>query len=67
MLIRRGETRLFVNINDLRIFNEPMSQGLLMAPLEFMPCFEIALKRITDSIILLGEIEFGFIRFLFLF
>ena len=61
LLIRRGETRLIVNINDIRLFNEGLSRGydvsflvhhrLLMTPLDYLPPFETALRRMVDTLL----------------
>ena len=46
-MLREDETRLIVNIDDLRGYNREFSDGLLKEPSDFLPAFEEALKRLV--------------------
>lgn len=43
-ILRKGEKRLIVSIDELREFNTDLWRGLLDEPSEFLPAFEQALK-----------------------
>ncbi|KAJ4476585.1 MCM2/3/5 family-domain-containing protein [Lentinula aciculospora] len=44
-MIRKDQTRLIVNIDDLRDYNREYADGLLKKPIEYFPAFEIGLKN----------------------
>ncbi|KAJ3718462.1 ATP dependent DNA helicase [Lentinula raphanica] len=45
MMIRMEQTRLIVNIDDLRDYNREYADGLLKKPIEYFPAFETGLKN----------------------
>jgi len=49
-MLRTGETRLIVNIDDLRDFNREYANGLLKDPVDFAPAFDDALLRIVKRV-----------------
>ncbi|KAJ3933024.1 MAG: MCM2/3/5 family-domain-containing protein [Lentinula lateritia] len=44
-MIRKDQTRLIVNIDDLRDYNREYADGLLKKPIDYFPAFEIGLKN----------------------
>lgn len=52
-MLRTEQTRLIVNIDDLRDYNREFSEGLLKNPVEFLPAFDdallIAISRASDK------------------
>ncbi|KAJ3784282.1 MCM2/3/5 family-domain-containing protein [Lentinula aff. detonsa] len=44
-MIRKNQTRLIVNIDDLRDYNREYADGLLKKPIEYFPAFETGLKN----------------------
>ena len=42
-MLRQDETRLVINLDDLRDFNREYADGLLRQPMEFLPAFDEAL------------------------
>lgn len=49
-MLRTGETRLIVNIDDLRDFNREYANGLLKDPTDYVPAFDDALMRIVKRV-----------------
>ncbi|KAL0950726.1 hypothetical protein HGRIS_007502 [Hohenbuehelia grisea] len=49
-LLRTEESRLIVNIDDLRDYNREFADGLLKQPVDFMPAFEDALVTIIQRV-----------------
>lgn len=48
-MLRNDQTRLIVNIDDLRDYNREYADGLLKRPVEFLPAFEDALKNVIQQ------------------
>lgn len=48
-LISSGQTRLMLNIDDLRGWNREIAQNFMRRPAEFLPAFEEALRDIITS------------------
>ncbi|KAJ7770912.1 MCM2/3/5 family-domain-containing protein [Mycena maculata] len=46
-LLRTDQTRLIVNIDDLRDYNRQYADGLLKQPVEYLPAFEKALLAVA--------------------
>ncbi|KIY47064.1 MCM-domain-containing protein [Fistulina hepatica ATCC 64428] len=46
-MLRQDETRLIVNIDDLRDFRREFADGLLKSPIEFIPAFDDALLNVV--------------------
>jgi DNA replication licensing factor MCM3 len=49
-LLRTEQTRLIVNIDDLRDYNREYADGLLKQPVDFLPAFDDALVNIVTQI-----------------
>jgi DNA replication licensing factor MCM3 len=49
-MLKSNERRLVVNINDIRVANPEMANGLLQSPLEWLPPLETALKEVSMSL-----------------
>ncbi|KAJ7630534.1 MCM2/3/5 family-domain-containing protein [Roridomyces roridus] len=47
-LLRTGQTRLIVNIDDLRDYNREYADGLLKQPIDYLPAFEKALADVVE-------------------
>ena len=47
-LLRADETRLIVNIDDLRDYNRDFANGLLKQPVDYLPAFEKALYLVIQ-------------------
>jgi DNA replication licensing factor MCM3 len=47
-MLRAGQTRLIVNIDDLRDYNRDFANGLLKQPAEYLPAFEAALFKVIE-------------------
>ncbi|KAF7320189.1 DNA helicase [Mycena kentingensis (nom. inval.)] len=47
-LLRAGETRLIVNIDDLRDYDRKHADGLLKQPVDYLPAFEKALADVIN-------------------
>ncbi|KAJ7225940.1 MCM2/3/5 family-domain-containing protein [Mycena pura] len=47
-LLRTDETRLIVNIDDLRDYNRDFANGLLKQPVDYLPAFENALRLVIQ-------------------
>ncbi|KIJ45741.1 hypothetical protein M422DRAFT_778920 [Sphaerobolus stellatus SS14] len=50
-IIRLNETRLIVNVDDLRDYNREYADGLLKQPIEFMPAFDSALTQVIRLVV----------------
>lgn len=48
-MLRNDQTRLVVNIDDLRDYNREFADGLLKQPFEFLPAFEAALTTLVEG------------------
>ncbi|KAJ3260941.1 MCM DNA helicase complex subunit [Boothiomyces macroporosus] len=49
-MIEKEQKRLIVNLNHLRSYNSEYAQGILDAPIDFLPPFELALKEIVATL-----------------
>ncbi|EGO04758.1 hypothetical protein SERLA73DRAFT_82495 [Serpula lacrymans var. lacrymans S7.3] len=49
-MIQRDQTRLVVNIDDLRDYNREFADGLLKHPVDFLPAFDGALVSIVQQV-----------------
>ncbi|KAF8559368.1 ATP dependent DNA helicase [Imleria badia] len=49
-LLRTEQTRLIVNIDDLRDYNREYADGLLKQPVDFLPAFDDALVNIVTQV-----------------
>jgi DNA replication licensing factor MCM3 len=49
-MLRAGQTRLIVNIDDLRDYNREFANGLLKEPTDFLPAFEEALLQVIKRV-----------------
>lgn len=49
-MLREDETRLIVNIDDLRDYNRESADGLLKSPTDYFPAIEEALKTVLDRL-----------------
>ncbi|KIJ68703.1 hypothetical protein HYDPIDRAFT_173365 [Hydnomerulius pinastri MD-312] len=49
-LLRTEQTRLIVNIDDLRDYNREYADGLLKQPVDFLPAFDEALVNIVTQV-----------------
>jgi DNA replication licensing factor MCM3 len=49
-LLRTDQTRLIVNIDDLRDYNREFADGLLKQPTDFIPAFEDALLNVVKTV-----------------
>lgn len=50
-LIRTDQTRLIVNLDDLRDLKRHLTDGLLRQPVEYMPAFETALMEVIKLVV----------------
>lgn len=48
-MLRADQTRLIVNIDDLRDYNREFADGLLKQPMDFLPAFDEALVEIVTQ------------------
>ncbi|KII93706.1 hypothetical protein PLICRDRAFT_102086 [Plicaturopsis crispa FD-325 SS-3] len=48
-MLRTDQTRLIINIDDLRDYNREFADGLLKQPVEFLPAFDDALVNIIQQ------------------
>src|SRR5690554_4499079 len=48
-MLERGDTRLIVNISDIRQHNSDLSQGLLRRPMEFFMPLQTAVQELALS------------------
>lgn len=49
-MLRTDQTRLIVNIDDLRDYNRDFADGLLKQPIDFLPAFDDALVNIVTQV-----------------
>lgn len=49
-MLRQGQTRLLVNLDDLRDYKRDFADGLLRNPTEYLPAFDDALAEIFNRI-----------------
>ncbi|KAE9401976.1 ATP dependent DNA helicase [Gymnopus androsaceus JB14] len=49
-MIRKDQTRLIVNIDDLRDYNREYADGLLKKPIDYFPAFETGLKTAITTV-----------------
>ncbi|KAF8845371.1 MCM-domain-containing protein [Paxillus ammoniavirescens] len=49
-ILRTEQTRLIVNIDDLRDYNREFADGLLKQPVDFLPAFDDALVNIVTQV-----------------
>jgi DNA replication licensing factor MCM3 len=49
-MLRTEQTRLIVNIDDLRDYNREFADGLLKQPVEYLPAFDDALSTIVQRV-----------------
>ncbi|KAH8120538.1 ATP dependent DNA helicase [Phellopilus nigrolimitatus] len=49
-LLREDQTRLIINLDDLRDYNREFADGLLKAPTDFLPCVEEALLNVIKTV-----------------
>jgi DNA replication licensing factor MCM3 len=49
-LLRTDQTRLLVNIDDLRDFNREYANGLLKNPVDYLPAFDHALTEVVKHV-----------------
>jgi len=49
-LLRTDQTRLIVNIDDLRDFNREYADGLLKQPFDYLPAFDAALLNVISRV-----------------
>jgi len=49
-MLRTDQTRLIVNIDDLRDFDRESANGLLKNPVDFLPAFDAALKSVVEHV-----------------
>ncbi|GLB36486.1 putative MCM family protein [Lyophyllum shimeji] len=49
-MLRNDQTRLIVNIDDLRDYNREFADGLLKQPTDFLPAFDDALLNIVQRV-----------------
>jgi len=49
-MLRTDQTRLIVNIDDLRDYNREFADGLLRQPIEFIPAFDDALLSVIKQL-----------------
>lgn len=49
-LLRTDQTRLIVNIDDLRDYNREYADGLLKQPIDFLPAFDDALLGVVTQV-----------------
>ncbi|KAF8898462.1 ATP dependent DNA helicase [Infundibulicybe gibba] len=49
-MLRLEQTRLMVNIDDLRDYNREYADGLLKYPFEYLPAFEHALSKLISDV-----------------
>jgi len=47
-MLRTDQTRLLVNIDDLRDFNRESADGLLKQPVDYLPAFDAALAQVVQ-------------------
>ncbi|KAF8591985.1 putative MCM3-subunit of pre-replication complex [Ramaria rubella] len=50
-LLRLDETRLIVNVDDLRGYNREYADGLLKQPIDFLPAFDAALTQVVKLVV----------------
>ena len=50
-MLREEQTRLIVNIDDLRSYNRELTDGLLKQPMDHIMAFDAALLRIAKSVV----------------
>jgi len=50
-IIRMNETRLIVNVDDLRDYNREYADGLLKEPIDFVPAFDAALTQVIKLVV----------------
>lgn len=46
-MVSAGKTRLMVNINDLRQHDKQYCEGILKTPIDYVGCFEKALRDVV--------------------
>lgn len=56
-MLREDETRLIVNIDDLRDYNRESADGLLKTPTDYYPAIETALNSVLDRLHTPGKHE----------
>lgn len=49
-MLRTEQTRLLVNIDDLRDFDRDSANGLLKQPTEYLPAFDMALTTVVEHV-----------------
>ncbi|KAF4623005.1 hypothetical protein D9613_001700 [Agrocybe pediades] len=49
-MLRTDQTRLLVNIDDLRDFDRESANGLLKQPTEYLPAFDMALASVVEHV-----------------
>ena len=49
-LISSGETRLLMNLDDLRSWNNELARNFMNRPAEYLPAFEEALREVITNI-----------------
>lgn len=49
-MLRMDQTRLIVNIDDLRDYNRESADGLLKQPVDFLPAFDEALSQVVQRV-----------------
>lgn len=49
-MLRTDQTRLLVNIDDLRDFDRESATGLLKNPVDFIPAFDLALAQVVEHV-----------------
>lgn len=49
-MLRLDQTRLIVNIDDLRDFNREAATGLLKQPVDYLPAFDAALTQVIQHV-----------------
>ncbi|KAH7927392.1 MCM-domain-containing protein [Leucogyrophana mollusca] len=49
-MLRTDQTRLIINIDDLRDYNREFADGLLKQPVDFLPAFDEALVNIVTQV-----------------
>ncbi len=48
-MVENKEQRLIVNLNHLRKYNQEYAKGLLDAPMDYLPCFDKALRDVVEA------------------
>ena len=49
-MLNRGQRRLVISIDQVRLHNRELADGLLFQPFDFTPCFDEALKRVIGTL-----------------